>query len=122
MFKIFMAHMTRVLRVGCIPYFHVVVFNWFCNDCYALHFITLPILTLVFVVFFVCISMTLCFHFNPVPNQNNTLVRLHSNFYLYTFWLSFLKVLIIQSNGFSLEFVGVVFFLDLSKLHYVRGE
>lgn len=117
-----MAHFTRVLRIGCIPYFHVVLFNWFCTDCDDLHYITKPLLTIIFIIFFVCISTTLAFHFNPFPSEDNVLVRLHSNLYLYTYWINFVKVLVYQSAGFNLEYVGILFFLDLAKLYFVPGH
>ena len=120
--QILMSQFTRILRVCCVPYFHVVLFNLYCKNCYSLHYITKPLLTTIFVIFLVCISATISLHFNPIASKSNILIRLHSNFYLYTYWLNFIKILIYQSKGFDLEFVGIVFFIDLAKLYYIRGE
>ena len=99
---VFMTQYQRVLKIFTIPYFHVVTYNWFCKDCYDLHYITKPLLTCIFVIFFIITSLIISYHFNPIPRKDNILIRLNSYYFLYTFWVNFIKVLIFQYRGYDL--------------------
>lgn len=117
---LFIVQLKRILLIFCVPYFYVITYNWVCQGCYDLHYVTNPLLTSIFIIYFVSVSLTIKLHFNPIPKDDNILASLNSDFDLYTFWFNFAKILVYQYNGMTIQFVGIVLVISIGKIHYIK--